>query len=539
MLEPEHIYLEELGIYFTYDKVGPKKSREVEKKIEQYHRMIHSGRSIKIKDLNKTIRKYPEVPQFKNYLANIYTVNRSWENLRKVAEELLTEHPDYFFGRINLALYYYETNHLDKIPELLEDSLVSFCPDKEIFHVSEVNAYYSIYAQYYNKVEQVEKENACLDILLEINPEHPLAALRNLELIEETLQMLENEEKYERIVEDLGYDKSIQTKEAPTFTHKEILNLYEYGYDIPLDILEIILLLPRESLIKDLEEVLEDSIRRYEFFVEKCEEEGWNFSHFAFAEHALYLLIETKASDSIAKVFRLLRQGYEFLYFWYSDSLDRIFAETLYSLDHESLEKYKQFILEPNNYSFARLQASNVMAEVYFSYPNRKEEVINLYADIYTHFLHNPDDTSLIDTELIGFLVLCNAEMNAIELEAIFKKLWDKGWIPESLVGDWEEIRTFLHQTEDKVADRIKFHSLLDRYEVLKNESEGNYPLLDLFADFVEENSDEFVEDDYSDDWEPYSLSTPIIKRITPKIGRNEPCPCGSGKKYKKCCLGK
>ena len=23
------------------------------------------------------------------------------------------------------------------------------------------------------------------------------------------------------------------------------------------------------------------------------------------------------------------------------------------------------------------------------------------------------------------------------------------------------------------------------------------------------------------------------------KIGRNDPCPCGSGKKYKKCCLGK
>ncbi|MEE9287487.1 MAG: SEC-C metal-binding domain-containing protein, partial [Gammaproteobacteria bacterium] len=22
-------------------------------------------------------------------------------------------------------------------------------------------------------------------------------------------------------------------------------------------------------------------------------------------------------------------------------------------------------------------------------------------------------------------------------------------------------------------------------------------------------------------------------------IGRNDPCPCGSGRKYKKCCLGK
>lgn len=26
-------------------------------------------------------------------------------------------------------------------------------------------------------------------------------------------------------------------------------------------------------------------------------------------------------------------------------------------------------------------------------------------------------------------------------------------------------------------------------------------------------------------------------KVMTPKVGRNEPCPCGSGKKYKHCCL--
>lgn len=28
-------------------------------------------------------------------------------------------------------------------------------------------------------------------------------------------------------------------------------------------------------------------------------------------------------------------------------------------------------------------------------------------------------------------------------------------------------------------------------------------------------------------------------RRETPKVGRNEPCPCGSGKKYKKCCGAK
>ena len=29
----------------------------------------------------------------------------------------------------------------------------------------------------------------------------------------------------------------------------------------------------------------------------------------------------------------------------------------------------------------------------------------------------------------------------------------------------------------------------------------------------------------------------PVVKKA--KVGRNDPCPCGSGKKYKNCCLDK
>ena len=29
------------------------------------------------------------------------------------------------------------------------------------------------------------------------------------------------------------------------------------------------------------------------------------------------------------------------------------------------------------------------------------------------------------------------------------------------------------------------------------------------------------------------------VKKTTPKVGRNDACPCGSGKKYKQCCLAK
>jgi preprotein translocase subunit SecA len=30
-------------------------------------------------------------------------------------------------------------------------------------------------------------------------------------------------------------------------------------------------------------------------------------------------------------------------------------------------------------------------------------------------------------------------------------------------------------------------------------------------------------------------LPSVTIRRETPKVGRNEPCPCGSGKKFKAC----
>ena len=40
-------------------------------------------------------------------------------------------------------------------------------------------------------------------------------------------------------------------------------------------------------------------------------------------------------------------------------------------------------------------------------------------------------------------------------------------------------------------------------------------------------------------DVERYGLPAMPHIRETPKVGRNDPCPCGSGKKYKKCCLGK
>jgi len=34
----------------------------------------------------------------------------------------------------------------------------------------------------------------------------------------------------------------------------------------------------------------------------------------------------------------------------------------------------------------------------------------------------------------------------------------------------------------------------------------------------------------------PKPQPAPAQQDNEPKVGRNEPCPCGSGRKYKKCC---
>lgn len=52
---------------------------------------------------------------------------------------------------------------------------------------------------------------------------------------------------------------------------------------------------------------------------------------------------------------------------------------------------------------------------------------------------------------------------------------------------------------------------------------------------FLPQWSNVFDEDELTKLYKEQKKSTTIV-HDGPKIGRNDPCPCGSGKKYKKCC---
>jgi uncharacterized protein YchJ len=61
--------------------------------------------------------------------------------------------------------------------------------------------------------------------------------------------------------------------------------------------------------------------------------------------------------------------------------------------------------------------------------------------------------------------------------------------------------------------------------------------ILTTWAGYNEEKEEEINNDlndyGYTDFQQEESI------RSEPKVGRNNPCPCGSGKKYKKCCWNK
>ncbi|MFA6107653.1 MAG: SEC-C metal-binding domain-containing protein [Candidatus Latescibacterota bacterium] len=63
--------------------------------------------------------------------------------------------------------------------------------------------------------------------------------------------------------------------------------------------------------------------------------------------------------------------------------------------------------------------------------------------------------------------------------------------------------------------------------------SSGRFPPAGEWAGWVEEAGAKYAERFREDG----SVKGDTVRRTLPSVGRNDPCPCGSGKKFKKCCI--
>ena len=151
------------------------------------------------------------------------------------------------------------------------------------------------------------------------------------------------------------------------------------------------------------------------------------------------------------------------------------------------------------------------------------------------HFLHV---RNIIDD---NFYRKMSENIHFLEYEFMVnyrESLWQMKFVfdwPELYINDPYQVRMFTdsyryysdNQAEDAVNNYLRTFIIPDRIQ--------------LEIDVHNENKEKSESDYNYDDDDDIDFRTPISPIVNPgpKIGRNDLCPCGSGKKFKKCCLDK
>ena len=554
-------FFKKTGIQIT-NKPDLSKNEGLNDELEELYYLSRTHPKKSIPRLEKLKKLYPNIPLIKNLLLAAYSLSGKNEKSSKILAETLEKHPKYVFGISTKILNINDKEELKKHEHLLgtpKDVREFEGYDKPV-HISAFKNYQFALIHFDLIMGNEEAAIQKLDTLIDLQVEKEfIEQIVDRIVISRLKNMMENMKQMQA---NTISAKSCQTVfldhmgVAPKLNHPELNIFYKKSTsDFSEDDITLIESLPKETLILDLENILEDSIRRWDEF----QMEEYDESRYEFLIHALYWLGDLKSTKSLNKVLNLLRMGEEFLNYWMADMQGEFLFPTLYYLGESQLGKLKECILEDNIYPYYRLHLSTVVSQIAIHQPSRRDEVIQWYKDVFDYLLKNPENNLLIDTSFIGFVIDNIIDFRGVELLDYIEKLDKKGWVQESIQGDFEEIQKLLNEPfyeserEPLPLNIREFYS--GEYQKRKAERP---PLADYDQDFssrfsTPSKAEELIIDRYM---ERFSSAFPLNKdseyleeeeyqapktvvNTTKKIGRNDPCPCGSGKKYKKCCIKK
>ncbi len=498
-------------------------------KLVKLHKKALKGDTSAIATFHKLIERNPENPQLKNHLSTLYANSGNKKKAFEVNHWIIAEHPNYLFGKINLANEYYINEEYEKIPEILGEfmEIQKLYPKRDIFHFTEVIAFLATAIKYFAGIHQFDDANLRLDILEKLDEEGVY-----FENASQTIQYHLNDIAYERMkklekkrvfVTHVKSGKYPNKLSKPSFTHKIIESLYKNGFDIvEKAILNEILLLPKETLIQDLEKVLIDSIQRFDFYKKKADRYGYIDDDFTFVIHALFLLKEIKAKSSLPIVLDVLRQNEEYIDFFLNDFLTENIWEVLYILGNDDLELLKSFMLEKGLNTYTKSVITATLEQFFHHSKIDKDVIITWYKFVLNAYLKLKIKDNIIDSTLIGFMISELVDFDAEETLPLINKLFKKGYVDISVCGEFMDVEIDMLDFKTNIILR-EVDTIHDLYESLVKYSNID----DVYEDEDDTGYDNYIE----------NITNSIIS--SNKVGRNAPCPCGSGKKYKKCCINK
>tara|TARA_R110002050_G_scaffold47065_1_gene110216 strand:+ start:240 stop:1808 length:1569 start_codon:yes stop_codon:yes gene_type:complete len=498
---------------------------ELSRKLEQFHKLALKGKRSSVQKLVNAIERYPNNPQLKNYLSVLYGQLNDTKKMHETNKWIIAEHPNYLFGKLNLANEYYFKQDYHKMPEVLGSTmeLKALYPDRNTFHLNEVISFYKCAILYFTAIGDIEQAEIRYDIMQKLAPDSADIEFASRQIIAATMkagQARFEEEEKTRISATTRSQEIKIIKNAPNFNHEEIEWLYNHGLYIGEEKLNKILSLPKDTLINDLELVLLDSILRYGRFKKMFEESGWDEERMNFVVHAIYLLGELEATDSLETIFDVLGQSDEYFDLFLGDFLTSAIWEPIYKMAANDLEACKEFMSTPGIDTYARATIPDVLEQLAIHRPERRDEVLSWYADVIQFFLDSTLEDNVIDSDVIALLICNVIDIDGTELVPEIEQLFKRGLVSQGICGDWQAVKEAFERP-DSFDKRKEILPIVDRYEEITA----------TWAEYIEEIGSSPT--DYYDYFSPSVM--PV--RAEPKIGRNDPCPCGSGKKYKKCCL--
>ncbi|MEI6412594.1 MAG: DUF1186 domain-containing protein, partial [Bacteroidota bacterium] len=311
----------------------------------------------------------------------------------------------------------------------------------------------------------------------------------------------------------------------PHFNHPEIENLYRYGFDLPTDVIEAILQLPRATVIADLEAVLRGAIDRYDAY----QELEWNENTQWFPFHAMLLLGGLRAEESLPLLLEVHRQDGKWIDFWFSDWFWDEMWEPLMWCGMNRLNDLAEFVKDNNIAGeYVPSNALEVMAQAALHFPEKREEVVEKLKELFDFYLRKEYTDALRLEVECNVTILASAvdDLKEDSLLPLVEQCYDNDLVDLGMFGDWEEFITSYRRDND--CKRNIFPNVADWYahelEAQKKREERQLK----WEESMQEKVKKPILGTFTPSYEPIIKST--------KVGRNEPCPCGSGKKYKRCC---
>jgi Protein of unknown function (DUF1186)/SEC-C motif len=252
--------------------------------------------------------------------------------------------------------------------------------------------------------------------------------------------------------------------------------------------------------------------------------------------YALYLLALFRETRAYPLVVRIFSRPGEFAFDLAGDTVTEDLGRILASVSGGDVRGMAELIENEQANEYVRSAAMSAAVSLVRTGQRTRDEIMAYVLRLFRKLERKPG------VQWDGLATAC-ADLWPQEAIGELERAFEEDLI-DSFSIDWEDIQDALHVGKERalcayqycppvITDLAKDMGWMQRFqEVGPHYEDEDWPTDDEGEeDAVMEDSACELPSSKSEDWWPEPF-----RRGNPKIGRNEPCPCGSGKKFKKCC---